>query len=91
MLTKATQTDDTQYDAWYYLAFAYYNKGDSENADKIFAQTIQKFPAYEATLSPYISDSSVLAKTQTAETNADGTAVTAQTNADGTAVTTETN
>ena len=91
MLTKATQTDDTQYDAWYYLAFAYYNKGDSENADKIFAQTIQKFPAYEATLSPYISDSSVLTKTQTAETNADGTAVTAQTNADGTAVTTETN
>lgn len=97
MLTKATQTDDTQYDAWYYLAFAYYNKGDTANADKTLAETIKRFPAYEATLSPYITDASVLAQAgqdgqgQTAETNEDGTPVTQETNEDGTPVTQETN
>ncbi len=100
-LKQATETDETQYDAWYYLAFSYYNQGDTENADKILAETIVRFPAYEATLTPYISNASVLtaakagtsAETQETdadgnvvqETNADGTAV-QETNADGTAV-----
>lgn len=89
MLKKATETDDTQYDAWYYLCFAYYNKGDTENADKTLAETIKKFPAYEATLSPYITDPSVLTQTDgtTAETNADNTSDTQETNADGTLMT----
>lgn len=83
-LTKATETDESQYDAWYYLAFSYYNLGETENADKTFAETIKRFPAYEATLTPYISDQSVLANAKTqAETNADGTPV-QETNADGT-------
>lgn len=93
-LKQATETDDTQYDAWYYLSFAYYNLGDTENADKTFAQTIQKFPAQAqaANLSQYVSDQSVLTNTGTtdtgetqAETNADGTPA-AETNADGTPV-----
>ncbi|SDG78125.1 tetratricopeptide repeat protein [Marvinbryantia formatexigens] len=89
-LAQAVETDDNQYDAWYYLSFAYYNLGDTENADKAFEQTIQKFPAQAqaANLSQYVSDQSVLTSTGnagTAETNADGTQ-TAETNADGTPV-----
>ena len=59
-LKKATEADDSQYDAWYYLAFSYYNLNDTENADKTFAETIVRFPQYEELLSPYITDSSVL-------------------------------
>lgn len=61
-LKQATEVDPSQYDAWYYLSFAYYNLGDSENADKYLAETIVRFPAYEATLTPYLSDPSVLSK-----------------------------
>lgn len=61
-LTKATEADETQYDAWYYLAFSYYNLNDTENADKTFAQIIVRFPQYEQLLSPYITDASVLAE-----------------------------
>lgn len=91
MLTKATETDETQYDAWQYLGFAYFNKGDTANADKIFAETIRRFPAYESTLIQYITDQSVLnqSSTETSETNADGTPVTPEANADGTAVSEE--
>lgn len=59
-LKKATEADDSQYDAWYYLAFSYYNLNDTENADKTFAEIIVRFPQYEELLSPYITDSSVL-------------------------------
>ena len=59
-LKKATEADETQYDAWYYLAFAYYNLNDTKNADKTFAETIVRFPQYEEVLSQYITDSSVL-------------------------------
>lgn len=85
-LTLATQTDETQYDAWYYLAFSYYNLQDTANADKILAETIRRFPAQEGVLSPYISDTTVLAQTGTETTaNADGTVTeTSETNADGT-------
>ncbi|MCI7226307.1 MAG: tetratricopeptide repeat protein [Lachnospiraceae bacterium] len=59
-LKKATEADPTQYDAWYYLAFSYYNLNDTENADKTLAETIVRFPQYEELLSSYITDSSVL-------------------------------
>ena len=59
-LKKATEADDSQYDAWYYLAFSYYNLNDTENADKTFAEIIVRFPQYEELLSQYITDSSVL-------------------------------
>ena len=59
-LKKATEADPSQYDAWYYLAFSYYNLNDTEQADKTFAETIVRFPQYEELLSPYITDSSVL-------------------------------
>lgn len=90
-LKLATETDDTQYDAWYYLAFSYYNQGDTANADATFVTIIQKFPtqAQANSLSQYVSDQSLLTgvstEAATAETNADGTAV-QETNADGTAV-----
>ena len=89
LLTKATKTDETQYDAWYYLAFAYSNKGDTENADKILAEMIRRFPEYQATLEPYITDKTVM--NQTAETDADGNSEQQETNADGTPVQPETN
>ncbi|MDO4345691.1 MAG: tetratricopeptide repeat protein, partial [Eubacteriales bacterium] len=88
MLSKAVETDETQYDAWMYLGFAYLNQGDTANADQIFAQTIQKFPEQESVLSPYITDASVLTGIASSgtqqETNADGTPVQQETNADGT-------
>lgn len=85
-LKRATEIDDTQYDAWQYLSFAYYNMGDTANSDVMFAETIRRFPAYEATLKPYIVDQSVLTNQQVQqETNADGTVV-QETNADGTVV-----
>lgn len=93
-LKKAVEADDTQYDAYYYLAFAYYNSGDTENADKIFAETIVKFPAYESTLSQYITDSSVLTKAKsdtgstTGDTATDGTTDTTTDTSAGTTDTT---
>ncbi len=64
-LSKATEADDTQYLAWYYLAFAYYYSGDTKNADDTLAKIIVKFPAYEAELAPYITDQTVLSKAKT--------------------------
>ena len=94
-MKKATEADDSQYDAWYYLAFSYYNLNDTENADKTFAEIIVRFPQYEELLSPYITDSSVLTaaksgkstgskKDSTADSTTDSTtdsAETAQTDA----------
>lgn len=77
-LKQATETDDTQYDAWQYLAFAYFNQGDYTNSDRIFAETIRRFPAQQQTLQQYIQDQSVLTRALsqgTEETNADGTPV----------------
>lgn len=93
-LKRATEIDETQYDAWYYLAFSYYYLGDTGNADKVFAETIRRFPEYEATLKPYMADQTVLGSTSIQqETNADGSAVgtlegtdVPETNADGTPV-----
>lgn len=47
-LTLASQTDPESWNAMYYLAFAYYNTQDTTNADKIFKQLIEKFPAEAA-------------------------------------------
>ncbi len=76
-LTQATETDPTQYDAWQYLAFAYFNQGDYTNSDRVFAETIRRFPAQQQTLQQYIQDQAVLTRALTEgtqETNADGTA-----------------
>ena len=77
-LKKAVKTDDTQYDAWYYLAFAYYNSGDTKKADETLAETIVRFPANEATLAPYITDQTVLTKAKTDGTASTGGSQTAQ-------------
>lgn len=73
-LKQATQTDPSQYQAWYYLAFAYYNLSDTENADKTFAQIVKNFPAESTrdSLSQYISDSSVLNSVTANNTTAGG-------------------
>jgi len=47
-LTLASQTDPESWNAMYYLAFAYYNTQDTANADKIFKQLLEKFPAEAA-------------------------------------------
>ena len=99
-LKKATEADETQYDAWYYLAFAYYNLNDTKNADKTFAETIVRFPQYEEVLSQYITDSSVLTAAKSGksgdskkdEDTADGATADGATDgtADGTAGNTDT-
>ncbi|MDO4633625.1 MAG: tetratricopeptide repeat protein, partial [Eubacteriales bacterium] len=62
-LKEATETDATQYDAWYYLGFAYYNQGDTANADKTFAYIVNNFPASAGEVSQYITNSAALNST----------------------------
>lgn len=59
-LKRATEIDETQYDAWYYLSFAYVNLGDTANADQTLAETIRRFPEYDATLRPYMTNQNVV-------------------------------
>ena len=41
--------------ALYYLGFAYFNQGDSANADKYFNMYMEKYPAQAYTVQPYLS------------------------------------
>ena len=52
------------YDALYYLGFAYFNMGDSVNADAIFRQIMEEYPNQASQVSPYLSTSG--AQTQAA-------------------------
>ena len=51
-------TDVNYSQALYYLGFAYYNQGDSENADKYFQMYMDKYPAQAGSVSPYLSTAS---------------------------------
>lgn len=44
-LTNATKADNTQVNAYYYLARAYEDSKDTDNAVKIYNQIIKKFPS----------------------------------------------
>lgn len=44
-LTNATKVDNTQVNAYYYLARAYEDNKDTDNAVKIYNQIIKKFPS----------------------------------------------
>ncbi len=44
-LTNATKVDDTQVNAYYYLARSYEDNKDTNNAVKIYNQIIKKFPS----------------------------------------------
>lgn len=48
-------TDINYSQALYYLGFAYFNLGDSANADKYFQMYMEKYPAQAGTVSPYLS------------------------------------
>ena len=48
-------TDLNYSQALYYLGFAYYNLGDSGNADKYFQMYMDKYPSQAGTVSPYLS------------------------------------
>lgn len=63
-LKQAVETDETQYDAWYYLAFSYYYLNDRATADQYLAQIIARFPerAQEAGLQQYMQDPTVQAR-----------------------------
>lgn len=47
-LTLASQTDPESWNAMFYLGFSYYYTQDTTNADKIFKQLLEKFPAEAA-------------------------------------------
>lgn len=66
-LKQAVETDETQYDAWYYLAFSYYYLGDRATADQYLAQILARFPtqAQQAGLQQYMQDPSVRANVTT--------------------------
>lgn len=44
---KSIEADDTNDDAYYYLAWSYKNKGDDKNAKKYFKEIVDKFPNSE--------------------------------------------
>ncbi len=59
-LKKAVDADASgeqanYFDALYYLGFAYYNMGDSANADATFQTIMDKFPNRAGEVSPYLS------------------------------------
>ena len=86
-LKKATEAKTDDFNAWYYLAFSYYNLNDTENADKTLAETIVRFPQYEELLSSYITDSSVLT---TAKSKSTGNTADTQSNSSDSNQTTST-
>lgn len=47
-LKKATESKSDDYNAWFYLGYAYYNNKDNKNANQIFQEIIQKFPTQAA-------------------------------------------
>ncbi len=62
-LKQAIETDETQYDAWYYLAFSYYYLNDRATADRYFAEALARFPANAQAngLQQYMQDPTVQA------------------------------
>ena len=76
---KALEVKPDDYNAMYYLGFAYFNSNDKTNADKIFKEIIQKHPAEAAAnnLSQYISNASssgsTAGTTGSSESNPTGT------------------
>ncbi len=68
-------TQQYYFDALYYLGFAYYNLGDTANADAVFNELIEKYPSQAATITPYLSGSgSSSGYTASAETPSQGEA-----------------
>ena len=59
-------TDINYSQALYYLGFAYFNLGDTENADKYFQMYMEKYPAQAGTVSPYLSGGAYSAGQDTA-------------------------
>ena len=49
------QKESNYYYALYYLGFAYFNLGDTVNADRVFNDLIAKYPDQSSAISPYIS------------------------------------
>lgn len=47
-LALASQTNPESWDAMYFLGYSYYHIHDTDNADKIFKQLLEKFPAQAA-------------------------------------------
>ena len=57
-------TNVNYYNALYYLAFAYFNQGDTTNSDKYFNEIIKKYPAQASSVSSYIRGTSQTSSTQ---------------------------
>ena len=55
------QKESNYYYALYYLGFAYFNLGDTANADRVFNDLIAKYPNQSSAISPYISSGSTAA------------------------------
>ena len=56
--SKAVTANGNDYHAVYYLAWAYRNVGDTENADKYFKEALLKFPAKADEIEPFITNRS---------------------------------
>ena len=59
-------TEPNYANALFYLGFAYFNQGDSANADKYFNMYMEKYPEQAYSLQPYLSSGSA-GGTQTGE------------------------
>ena len=49
-------TNTNYYNALYYLAFAYFNQNDTQNANKYFNEIIEKYPAQASQVQAYIRE-----------------------------------
>ena len=69
---KAVDAKPDDAEALKYLGFSYYQVGDTENADKVFNEFIQKFPAKAAEVQGFISNPSPVSAAATPETDENG-------------------
>ena len=73
-------TEANFFNAIYYLGFAYFNLGDSANADRVFTDLLERYPGQESVIRPYISSGSSAGAAATAGENGQGAASMSQDN-----------
>ena len=90
---KAAETDPDNYEALQMLGMSYFNMGDTDSADGVFKEFIQKFPGQASLVEGYITNQNAAARNSTSsttpETDENGNPVsTAETDENGNPVST---
>ena len=91
---KAAENDPDNYEALQMLGMSYFNMGDTDSADGVFKEFIQKFPGQASLVEGYITNQNAAARNSTSsttpETDENGNPVsTAETDENGNPISTE--